>query len=345
LTSTVWLKCSVSGNGKDVKPYRPIFSDINDAYAIAHAGEPKYDCSLSIIYEPDKKPYSFCIVKVESENPLNIAEVANGIEVLDTQEKWNTLYLNYPNLKKRFRDQPAEVVFDERTATLTVDPNETALFDPDETRFFTSTPEFSTTQTEVATPLTASYAVSDQQTNVQSNVYVYAIDTTNTQIGTNVAKVIRAVGSGNAGGYQTNTWDCPLTSLNATDTINVNVLAKTNTSTNRLTFATEQLGANALSSATWTFNYYTNRTSNATYTSGVFRYGDLTTRNSQVNNFTWTAAVAAGAAVKLRRLLMGIGRIKEIHNLQKWKNNWVIKIPKIKLFLSKKFWIDKSCRA
>jgi len=104
---------------------------------------------------------------------------------------------------------------------------------------------------------------------------------------------------------KSNTWECPLTSLNSTDSLVVRVYARipsgsgTWTLMSTAVFSTEQLGATQLDNVIWTV-YYT----------GGFRYDIIENRsgiefnfdgawNSRITNFSWTPYAPPVVAPKL----------------------------------------------
>jgi hypothetical protein len=123
-------------------------------------------------------------------------------------------------------------------------------------------------------------------------VWKRASDGTETEItsGSPVAVVERNT---DAEGMQSNTWNCPETSLETTDAIVVRVyinVADLGWGSAVANFITAQLGASKLDAATWTVYYWTKRvwqSANA-YLWGYYRWGD-TNYNSRIENFTWSA--------------------------------------------------------
>lgn len=110
--------------------------------------------------------------------------------------------------------------------------------------------------------------------------------------GTPVAQVVTVDGDFHT--LYSNTWNCPLTTLNSTDSIVVRVYAKFGTTWYQIglsVFTTEQLGASQLDAATWTVYYYlsfsyvvaTNRATVAFHFDGA--------DNSRITNFTWSIVV------------------------------------------------------
>jgi len=122
-------------------------------------------------------------------------------------------------------------------------------------------------------------------------VWKRASDGTETEItsGEPVAVVARTeVGEG----MQSNTWNCPETSLASTDAIVVRVYIYHDGAWHeKAEFITEQLGAQSLDAATWTVYYYTRLTEYGAGFRGVFYWGIFTRTspyNSRIANFTWT---------------------------------------------------------
>ncbi|MBU1110106.1 glycosyltransferase, partial [Patescibacteria group bacterium] len=116
-------------------------------------------------------------------------------------------------------------------------------------------------------------------------------------LGTPVAQVQRTYLGGNTEGIQSNTWACPQTAVNATDSVVVRVFAQIPgyvAWTQQAQFTTEQLGASQLDSATWTVYYYTKYytftgvPSASRRTEGTFYWGTTTPYNSRITNFSWT---------------------------------------------------------
>lgn len=105
--------------------------------------------------------------------------------------------------------------------------------------------------------------------------------------------------STNGEGIQSAAWDCPQTSLSATDTIVVRVYLKVNVDpwtqgSGAPNFQTEQLSAQSLDAATWTVYYYTKRSTitKPSATTQITFYWGTSTYNSRVENFVWTEAEA-----------------------------------------------------
>ena len=94
------------------------------------------------------------------------------------------------------------------------------------------------------------------------------------------------------GGFQTYNFNCPQTSLSATDAIVVRLRARNAGGSAVATFITEQLGASGLPATTWTFYAYT-----YCYRSGTESYADIyfgsSTYNTRVENFQWVSAGVA----------------------------------------------------
>jgi hypothetical protein len=111
--------------------------------------------------------------------------------------------------------------------------------------------------------------------------------------GTPVAQVSR---SANGEGLQSATWACPQTPLDPTDRIVVRVYQKIGAGawvsvtafTGNSGWATEQLGAIQLDSATWTVYYFTLRDYDGVDTYGDFYWG-TSTYNSRIENFSWSS--------------------------------------------------------
>jgi hypothetical protein len=125
--------------------------------------------------------------------------------------------------------------------------------------------------------------------------------------GTPVAQVQKNVGAPISIDELSATWACPLTSLASTDAIVDRIYIKFGTGAWNLLMEsiTEQLGAQSLDAATWTFYVWVQRQyiSAAGVTRGTFYFGS-NTYNSRITNFTWTPAVVAIAS---KRLLVGVG--------------------------------------
>jgi len=106
--------------------------------------------------------------------------------------------------------------------------------------------------------------------------------------GTPVAQVSR---SANGEGIQSNTWNCPETTLTSGDSIVVRVYDKIGSGswTLRQTFQTEDISGSKLNAATWTVYYYTKRSlveGDPGYTASWFYYG-TSTYNSRVEGFAY----------------------------------------------------------
>lgn len=130
-------------------------------------------------------------------------------------------------------------------------------------------------------------------------VWKRASDGTETEItsGTPVAQVFRSI---NGSGLQSATWDCPETSLTATDAILVRLYIKGVTTGWYLAgeFITEQLGAQTLDAATWTVYYYTSQVYNPrlnSYNGSV--YWGTSEYNTHIEGFSYTVAVAVAYPV------------------------------------------------
>jgi len=91
-----------------------------------------------------------------------------------------------------------------------------------------------------------------------SDIYIRHSNGAQTLHGSSIAQTVR--GGGIAGGYQSNTWSCPKTSLSPTDAIrvieNVEIGVNLNLKATK-NFITEQLDSVMLEATTWTFNRYT----------------------------------------------------------------------------------------
>jgi hypothetical protein len=101
-------------------------------------------------------------------------------------------------------------------------------------------------------------------------------------------------------------WPCPLTSLVATDAIEMVMYVKNSAGTwlqhSTYKFGTEQLGAQSLDAATWTLYFWL--FAQATTTTMVsWHIWGTAANDGRIENFTWTPAAAA----VLRRLLVGVG--------------------------------------
>jgi len=120
-------------------------------------------------------------------------------------------------------------------------------------------------------------------------VYVVHADLSTTELTSGVSAIVSLSATGNT--YAT--WDCPQTSLVATDKIRVVVYAdESNPPTTIIqTFDTEALGASSLDSATWTVYYYVYCVKVADIYDYYYRYG-ASTYNDRITNFTWTIAAA-----------------------------------------------------
>ena len=98
-------------------------------------------------------------------------------------------------------------------------------------------------------------------------------------------------------GFQTYNFNCPQTSLSATDAIVVRLRARNAGGSAVATFITEQLGASGLPVATWTFYVYT-----YCYRSALESYADIlfgsSTYNTRVENFQWTPYAPPAAGVQ-----------------------------------------------
>jgi hypothetical protein len=132
--------------------------------------------------------------------------------------------------------------------------------------------------------------------------------------GSPVAIVSRDV---DGAGIESNTWDCPLTSLASTDAIVVRVYHRLGTNqdwslvvTPTLkdgVFITEQLSASSLDAVTWTVYYYlsyvTQEIVKPPYFQcvGIFWWG-TSTYNSRIENFQWstiTTAISLESYIKI----------------------------------------------
>jgi hypothetical protein len=100
-----------------------------------------------------------------------------------------------------------------------------------------------------------------------------------------------SVFKGDAGTLRSTTADIPQTPLASTDSIVVRVYTKigTGSPSMRNVYTTEQLGAQSLDAATWTFYFYLKG-----YNSGAaiydYWYWDTSTYPSRIENFAWTPA-------------------------------------------------------
>jgi len=121
-------------------------------------------------------------------------------------------------------------------------------------------------------------------------VFIRHADDSETEItsGTPVAQVSR---TSSGGGIQSNTWNCPETSLADTDAIVVRVYLKSGAGawSEKAVFTTEQLNALKLDAATWTVYYYTVKYSGELGWTWEFDFG-TSTYNSRIANFAWTLA-------------------------------------------------------
>lgn len=94
--------------------------------------------------------------------------------------------------------------------------------------------------------------------------------------------------SSNGEGYQSYGWNCPETDLVETDAVVVRIKVFLSGGSITVTFVTEQLGADRLDSAAWTFTIYTYRLYEYRYTYGGIYFGD-STYNSRIENFSWSS--------------------------------------------------------
>jgi len=165
---------------------------------------------------------------------------------------------------------------------------------PSETRYFRNAQstvngltcyELGTTQTTTSTY----FSVTRDGATCYIGIRVYKRTSAGVQTeitaGTPVAQVNSTLGTG----LMSNTWSCPETSLNTTDSIVVQLWMKDRYGTwnNMGSFQTEQLGATKLNAATWTIYYYQEVL--LYYLRFWFGSSDY---NSHIENFTYTTAVA-----------------------------------------------------
>jgi hypothetical protein len=118
--------------------------------------------------------------------------------------------------------------------------------------------------------------------------------------GTPVAQCSKAVGDTTLT-EMTATWNCPSTSLAATDAIVDRVYIKFGTGSWQLLMEsiTEQLGGQSLDAATWTYKcWYQRQYISGPQTRGRMYFGS-SSYNSRILNFTWTPVPVA-----VKKLLM-----------------------------------------
>jgi len=134
-------------------------------------------------------------------------------------------------------------------------------------------------------------------------VYKVASDGTKTLISAGVVAIASLAAGGSGTGTISATWSCPLTALNSTDAILIELYADLNINpptTLRRTWITEQLGASQLDAATWTVYYRVRRVriydpeSELYIYTYYFRHG-IATDSSYITNFSWTPPVVAVA--------------------------------------------------
>ncbi len=144
---------------------------------------------------------------------------------------------------------------------------------------------------------------SDLSTTWGMQVYVLHADSSQTPIsGGTVATVQRPAG-GSAAGIQSNTWNCPETSLVATDAIVVEIWGQVGGNSPELhaEFVTGQLGAEQLDSATWIVHYYTERDRSGGFfsrrTTAIFHWGEGI-YNSRIEGIKYSSAGGGGASIQ-----------------------------------------------
>jgi hypothetical protein len=325
-----WVKCEVVGNGYE-EPYRPLIARINEEYH-KKTGKPKYNAAFSIAYELDKtkdphgpSPYEFCLVRIDSDEPMTI-DPADVIEMMDADDKWNSLFTERPKLKLRMATRSmvgSDLEFDEVMRAIVVDPEDTREFnkeaftgielgaldvhDPVETRYFlnngttvtvhglTLSNLSTTSPTQVVCYMNANAATGSNTGNICANVFIRSNtggSGANTQIGTNVGA--SGIAANAALAYYTATWTpASSTSLNANDAVIVNVKVNAAATFSNKAWITQAFtSAVSIPTDTWTFNYRYAFNVNAGNTRIRFSYGNSTTL-SKISNFTWYQLQAA----------------------------------------------------
>jgi hypothetical protein len=162
---------------------------------------------------------------------------------------------------------------------------------------------------DLETSLTGSIGLFDQSSTVSGDqsvtwgIRVYVRDSTGTEAEITsgmVATVMRASG-GDAAGMQTNSWLCPLTPLESTDSIVIEVWYQIGASSPTVAaeFTTPQLGATQLDASTWSVSYYTERDRSGGFfnrqTTALVHWGD-TAHNSRIENFAYSTSGGGGGA-------------------------------------------------
>ncbi len=121
-------------------------------------------------------------------------------------------------------------------------------------------------------------------------IRVWKRDSEGTMIEITSGSIVATVSRSTEGeGIQSNSWDCPQTSLLSTDAIVIRVYVSLGAGDNLLEeFVTEQLDASQLKSATWTIFYWTRLDWNPPTTYSYFGFGD-SAHDSRIQDFSYSA--------------------------------------------------------
>jgi hypothetical protein len=181
---------------------------------------------------------------------------------------------------------------------------------PVETRYFRSDQQTVNAVTayvlgtsESASKLQISIGSEENSPTCYYGIKVYKVSSsgTKTLISSGVVAIVSLAAGATFTGTAQNHWDCPLTSLAATDAVLIELYADLNTNpptTLRRTWITEQLGATQLDAATWTVYYRVSRTRIYDPETGYYSYSfyfnhGISTDSSYITNFSWSVTVAA----------------------------------------------------